>query len=132
MEVAKHANMILASALTQMIDECECVFFLNTDNSVIRGSDAINGNETYSPWIYHEVFTTSIIRRRTPTERILNENFYIRDSAVSRLPQVFYNLDLTGMAKIDYFGILLWSMKSKSNPDQFPLDVLYKIFPEQK
>ena len=27
MEVAKHANMILASALTQMIDCSECVFF---------------------------------------------------------------------------------------------------------
>ena len=64
MEVAKHANMILASALTEMIDNCECVFFLNTDNSVISGSEAINKNKTYSPWIYHEVFTTSIIHRK--------------------------------------------------------------------
>lgn len=63
MEVVKHANMIFASALTKIIDDCECVFFFNTDNSVIRGSEAINEYETYSPWIYHEVFTTTIIQK---------------------------------------------------------------------
>ena len=131
MEVAKHANMILASALTEMIDNCECVFFLNTDNSVISGSEAINKNKTYSPWIYHEVFTTSIIHRKETGRRAALEEQQIRDNAIKPLPQFIYNLDLTGMTNLNDDDILNWWGKVNSN-NAHPLDVLYKLKPEQK
>ncbi len=134
MEVAKHANMILASALTMMIDSCECVFFLNTDNSVISGIEVINKNETYSPWIYHEVFTTSIIHRRKPgldTQKAIHEHFQFRNDAINQLPQFIYNLDLTGMANLDDNDILDWASKVNS-ACMHPLDVLYNLKPERK
>ena len=131
MEVAKHANMILASALTEMIDNCECVFFLNTDNSVISGSEAINKNKTYSPWIYHEVFTTSIIHRKETGRRAALEEQQIRDNAIKPLPQFIYNLDLTGMTNLNDDDILNWWGKVNSN-NAHPLDILYKLKPEQK
>ena len=129
MEVAKHANMILASALTEMIDNCECVFFLNTDNSVIRGTEAISKNETYSPWIYHEVFTTSIIRSKPRFN--LNEHYQMRDSAMEQLPDISYGLDLSGMTILREKDVLNWGIKAKSS-NMYPLDVLYKLKPERK
>ena len=127
MEVAKHANMILASALTEMIDNCECVFFLNTDNSVIRGTEAISKNETYSPWIYHEVFTTSIIRSKPRLN--LNEHYQMRDSAMEQLPDISYALDLSGMTILREKDVLNWGIKAKSS-NMYPLDVLYNLNPE--
>ena len=127
MEVAKHANMVLASALTQMIDNCECVFFLNTDNSVISGPEAINKNETYSPWIYHEVFTTSIIQKKQRDN--LNEHYQIRDSAIKPIINITYGLDLSGMTVLKEEDIWDWGIKINSNKDKHPLDVLYKLKP---
>lgn len=139
MEVAKHANMILASALTEMIDNCECVFFLNTDNSVISGTEAINKNETYSPWIYHEVFTTSIIHRKGTGRRAALEEQQIRDNAIKPLPQFIYNLDLTGMTNLNDDDILNWGIIVNNNNtypvvnnNTHPLDVLYNLNPERK
>ena len=129
LQVAKHADMILASALTEMIDNCECVFFLNTDNSVIRGTEAISKNETYSPWIYHEVFTTSIIRSKPRLN--LNEHYQMRDSAMEQLPDISYALDLSGMTILREKDVLNWGIKAKSS-NMYPLDVLYKLKPERK
>ena len=44
-----HVHMMLSVALTQMIDNTECLFFLNTPNSITP--DTII-NQTESPWIY--------------------------------------------------------------------------------
>lgn len=130
MEVAKHANMILASALTEMIDNCECVFFLNTDNSVIRGTEAISKNETYSPWIYHEVFTTTIIQKKQRSK--FNESYQFRDNAIKQIPDISYGLDLSGMTVLREEDIFEWEIKINSNKDKHPLDVLYKLKPERK
>lgn len=138
MEVAKHANMILASALTQMIDKCECVFFLNTDNSIIKGVDVINQPKTNSPWIYHEVFTTTIIHRRNSKCEDMHENYQIRDSVGSQLPQFIYNLDLTGMTYLNDDSIDEWCaeyVKVKNmytNRKLLALKKLYELNPEKK
>ena len=130
MEVAKHANMILASALTEMIDNCECVFFLNTDSSVIRGTEAISKNETYSPWIYHEVFTTTIIQKKQRSK--FNESYQFRDNAIKQIPDISYGLDLSGMTVLREEDIFEWEIKINSNKDKHPLDVLYNLNPERK
>ena len=130
LQVAKHANMILASALTEMIDNCECVFFLNTDNSVIRGTEAISKNETYSPWIYHEVFTTTIIQKKQRSK--FNESYQFRDNAIKQIPDISYGLDLSGMTVLREEDILEWGTKINSNKDKHPLDVLYNLNPERK
>ena len=130
LQVAKHADMILASALTEMIDNCECVFFLNTDSSVIRGTEAISKNETYSPWIYHEVFTTTIIQKKQRSK--FNESYQFRDNAIKQIPDISYGLDLSGMTVLREEDILEWGTKINSNKDKHPLDVLYNLNPERK
>jgi hypothetical protein len=52
--------MMLASALTLMMDKTECVFFLNTPES-IKTEDVIK--KTASPWIYHEITMLHLIQK---------------------------------------------------------------------
>lgn len=59
-----HVHMMLASALTEMIDRTDAVIFLNTPNSIDIESAAAPGDAvTASPWIYHELATTRIVRK---------------------------------------------------------------------
>jgi len=63
-----HVHMLLNTALQNMIDSCECIIFINSNNSV-RPLDSIeNGEATYSPWIYGEILSTKILRRRKPED----------------------------------------------------------------
>lgn len=58
-----HVHMMLASALTEMIDRTDAVIFLNTPNSIRASSSSAPGDAvTASPWIYHELVTTKIAR----------------------------------------------------------------------
>ena len=56
-----HVHMMLSVALTQMIDKTECLFFLNTPNSI--KPDTIIG-QTESPWIYSEIAMSRLIRKK--------------------------------------------------------------------
>ena len=56
-----HIHMMLSVALTQMIDNTECLFFLNTPNSITP--DTII-NQTESPWIYSEIAMSRLIRKK--------------------------------------------------------------------
>lgn len=53
--------MMLASALTMMIDKAECVIFLNTPNAVST-EEIID--KTESPWIYYETVMTNLVRHK--------------------------------------------------------------------
>lgn len=119
MNVAKHANIILASALTEMIDKCKCVFFLNTENSVIEGKNVLNlEKSTYSPWIYHEIYTVNLL------------NKYIRNTSYLKFyesfPNITYDLDLSGMARIDKTVLNKWK-QNYNIVNQEALEILYKL-----
>lgn len=60
---SSHIHMMLASSLTMMIDKSECIFFLNTPNSL---SVRDISSKTLSPWIYHELSICNLIRKRMP------------------------------------------------------------------
>ncbi len=48
-----HVHMMLSTAITMMIDNSECLFFMNTPNSItLHLETIINNNRTNSPWIY--------------------------------------------------------------------------------
>lgn len=68
-----HVNLMLSTALNKMIDNCECIFFMNTPNSV---SPDPTKNKTASPWIYSEISTTQIIRKKVPTRKTLLSKAY--------------------------------------------------------
>jgi hypothetical protein len=65
-----HVHMMLNTALSKMIDKCECMIFLNTPNS-ISARNIIE--KTESPWIYSELFLSKIIQKREP-ERLMKKS----------------------------------------------------------
>lgn len=130
-----HVHMMLSVALTQMIDKTECLFFLNTPNSISSNPDA---NQTGSPWIYSEISTSQLIRKR-PLEdyrkRPLNESLMF--SSGGQL--IRYDLSIDHLVEINELILTKWR-KSWRHFNMFkyvypeyskclkmcPLDKLYK------
>lgn len=124
-------NLILSSALHDMIDSCECIIFLNTENSI----SVVNTirNKTNSPWLYDELQTTRLINKKVP-ERLLLEteirqSDYINKSS-NELPPFQHDVtqELTKLLKITKDDLVTWehkwsSIQNKGNCK--PLDLLY-------
>lgn len=60
---ANHVNTMLTIALQKMIDRCECVLFLNTNQSILPYEKTLR-DATDSPWIYSEIVCTQLIRHK--------------------------------------------------------------------
>ena len=59
-----NVTIILNSALQEVIDKSEALFFYNTPNSITH--DYKNKDRTESPWIFSEIETSRIIRKNMP------------------------------------------------------------------
>lgn len=59
-----HVHMMLSIALSRMIDACESVFFLNSENSIILEKE-LEKKLTSSPWIFNELSVADIMRIRS-------------------------------------------------------------------
>lgn len=94
LNIAAHLHIILASSLTYMINACDCFIFLASENSIS------NGNYTFSPWIYHELLTASIIQKK---EFLLKENVAREDFKVQYNIPFIENFEL-----VNFSGILNW------------------------
>lgn len=94
LNIAAHLHIILASSLTYMINACDCFIFLASENSIS------NGNYTFSPWIYHELLTASIIQKK---EFLLKENVAREDFNVQYNIPFIENFEL-----VNFSGILNW------------------------
>ena len=57
--------LMLSNAIHDVINETECLFFINTPNSINVDSN-IELQNVESPWLYDELKTTSMIKRRIP------------------------------------------------------------------
>lgn len=117
-----HVHMMLATALTKMIDKTECIIFLNTPNSVV--SDGIV-NRTYSPWIYHEIATTNTIRRKAPVRVLLELS---KSAGEQRSLGIAYNLDFRSLNNLDQKVFYQW-MNGNEKTATDALDELYKMVP---
>jgi len=123
-----HVHMMLSTALSMMIDKVECVFFLNTPNSITT-SDVIL--KTESPWIYSELAMTQIIRKKTPDRLIEKTEYFSEEPLIEKL-MVEYQLDLSHLHEIDVETLELWENKSTFLDASAALDYLYKLVPLQK
>jgi hypothetical protein len=67
-----HVHMMLATSLSAAMDSCECLIFLDTPKSIsIEDADApdLGKVATESPWIYHELMTSSVLQRKPDGRR---------------------------------------------------------------
>lgn len=132
---SQHVNIMLLTALQNMIDKTECIIFLNTDNSIQVFDDKTKEmNRTYSPWIYSEIFNTRIIRKKPL--------YYYREYHGSEIRatfesveyigalQVGYNVSLNHLINLDCDKLIEWFRKYNDNESEYrkyPLDALYSL-----
>lgn len=124
-----HVHMMLSAAINKMIDKVECVVFLNTQNSNLGVNDSIN-NRTASPWIYSEIETTRIIRRKElknyRPKNIVNKGIY--KEANQSVLNIQYDIPLGHLVEINDQTLKKWDKLWKENNNwEYPLDALYKI-----
>tara|TARA_R100000951_G_scaffold70406_2_gene59352 strand:+ start:334 stop:1125 length:792 start_codon:yes stop_codon:yes gene_type:complete len=123
-----HVHMILSTALNMMIDKSECLFFLNTPNS-IRAYDKTD--KTESPWIYSEIATSQIIQKTEPVRRV-TESFsnFEGESQIKKGVTITHNVDLNHLTKLDFDKIIKWGNSKREK--EHPLDTLYRLYPPKK
>jgi len=122
-----HVHLMLSTALNKMIDNSECLFFLNSPNSISISTE-IN-QKTNSPWIFSEIATSKIIRKQTP-ERLKRKTrvFASKDIIVmneSAKLNIEYEIELSHLAHLDTSDLLRWKNTSASSPEN-ALDNLYE------
>ena len=117
-----HVHMMLATALTSMMDSSECLMFFNTPNSVSKCSDiAEDTYVTYSPWIYYELYMSYHIRK-TPPKRACTEELQ-QDSL---LVQYDTSEFLDEMKELTEKELKTWK-KEMRRKRAHSLDVLYNL-----
>lgn len=132
-KASEHVNTMLTSALHKMIDKVECVILLNTDNSVRVFEDDCFAS-TYSPWIYSEIMSTQIVRKKPLIcYREYNELMHFDESTVITYDStnfiIFYTISLKHLVPIKWTHLLSW-LNNYSNSmykEDYPLDSLYTL-----
>lgn len=136
-----HVHMMLSTALTEMIDNTECIIFFNTPNSINLSEelDNVKGKQsTISPWIYHELSASTMIQIKPPKRRsFILEHCDSRysHSASSELT-ISYDVSKQIKNMMDLSDSMLesWAQNYSKRPlssNRHPLDFLYDIvFPK--
>jgi len=146
-----HVHMMLSTALTEMIDNTECIMFYNTPQSVSLVDDlkTIKNEKkkvTLSPWIYHELAMTSLVRTLKPdrvislSENVIAHKVYSEKNNIN----IEHDVDkyLADMVSITSQELELWErnyailthkidgdyiLNINGYEDIHPLDVLYNL-----
>lgn len=117
-----HVHMILNTALQKMIDRTECLFFLNTPNSLLI-DNVIAGSATASPWIYSELTFSRLCRKRKLSEyrRQLAHGSWHECAQLN----VKYDVSLSHLVDLNDSDLLQIGMKSSKKRPLDALDDLY-------
>lgn len=117
-----HVHMMLTVALTKMIYKTECLFFLNTPNSILP-KDSVK-DKTLSPWIYTELSMIKYIEKKSANEhrQIIGNFSKSMDSFdVEYEVDSLNNLPTLSFEEIEKWGEIDFNNKYKA------LDYLYKF-----
>jgi len=124
-----HVHMMLSVALTKMIDNTECAWVLNTQNS-ITSKDVIE--RTRSPWIFSEISTMRLIRRKgaeTHRQQVKLAKAIAMGRRADALIDISYLAPLDSFAKVNAMTLQTWKTTSSS---LHALDLLYRLVPEPR
>ena len=123
-KTTSHVNVMLSTALANMIDNCEIVIFLNTPNSIsCEGFKTESATE--SPWIYTELFLTKVIEKRMPIRNIALGRTAVLESIKNNL-SIKYDLNFQHLHDVDENLFMLWKENSKATGSS-SLDILYSL-----
>lgn len=139
-----HIHNMLSVSIAGMMDQCECLFFLNTENSLIKKENikTLMEGETYSPWLYYELsmclFLEKIIPKRFAEGGMSVESMTMDEArADSVRPVARYFIQTEYMTILSGQDLTNWMSGSCSGRKGIHcLDWIYKYhpmyFPERK
>lgn len=116
--VYQNIDLMLNTSLMEVMDKCECLFFLNTPRSI--QSDKMHQYLTDSPWLFSEISMFNHIEKPKPLRRRSKVVGYCE--AIES--KILHPLDLSNLVTIDSISLNKW--KSLKNEKEHPLDILYK------
>lgn len=126
-----HVYMILITALQRMINECECLFFLNTDNALPLKKSIRAGEKTYSPWIHSELMFSSMVQRVRWARPMFESANYNKSYATAndgfRL-KVAHEAVLSHLNSMNDLRLSQWITKARGDVGLDALDKLYEMF----
>jgi hypothetical protein len=128
-----HVHMMLSTALGEMIDNTECIMFLNTPNSIISSEEAAE-SRTQSPWIYSELATIRIVGKKPPERQksFLVENFSQKTASARGADafRMWHEVNLESLTEINKDILIEWGETKGHAMGDMTLDTLYGIAPE--
>lgn len=104
---SSQVHMMLNTALMQMIDNCECIIFVNTPNSV-KPNEVVD--KIVSPWIYSEIGMTKLIKKKSKSNHRYKMLF--EDKNFSKL-EVEYNIDTDHLTQLSIDDLDNWRQNFK-------------------
>jgi hypothetical protein len=122
-----HVHMMFSNALNVMIDSTECVIFIKTDNSITSTKSI---EKTQSPWLFFELGTMRIIRRKKPSRKVVRRENFSRDIVkASEFLRVEYEVPLSELTPLSGTQLDDWNQAYRARPDagKHSLDFLYDI-----
>ena len=129
---SKHVDTMLTMALYKMIDRCECVFLLNTGDSIQRYGDMPH-DTTISPWIYSEIVCSQLIRKQqlsNYSKGMVLKHDERRFEAIQESFTPAYKITTKHLHPLDTNILLSWKEQYQRTRCQYPLDALYAQVPE--
>ena len=117
---------LLAASLSNMIDKCECLMFLNTPNSIVPKPDK---DETSSPWIFYELQQSHVINKSLERTLFFSEGGILGEAKEFKtaLPvQTSHLIRLNGNL-LNFWKKVVGSNGCLHNPEK-SLDILYHLF----
>lgn len=123
-----HVHMMLATALTYMIDKCECMFFIDSENSIKPYADK---DRTHSPWIYLENVIANTIRTKIPERHSIlleDERYFNADGEGDLIKSlnISYQVNFDSFQELLFHNMRIWHRMQFNNSGE-ALDFLYKM-----
>lgn len=128
-----HVHMMLNTALTKMIDKCECLIFVNTPKSIVLSEEVgveKDEKKTLSPWIYSELAFSGMVRRTPPKREALiySAEGSLMESARSKL-EIEYTVNTKHLHKLSTKDLSEWASVASLN---FPEESLPKLYEQMQ
>lgn len=123
-----NVHMILYTALMKMIDQTECLMFINTPLS-IQWSDMLSQTSaTLSPWIYGELLASKLISHRSKIQhRQQIDKTYMEHVEESARLDVEYISDTKHLIDITDKDLFVFSERAANKNKFDALDTLYQL-----
>ncbi|AFM14236.1 hypothetical protein [Turneriella parva] len=129
-----HVHIMLATALTRMMDNCECLFFLNTPASITVEETVRDQGQTLSPWIYHELAMSQLLRpkKKTRENRFNKYGGKLEESLEKSDLQIIHRVDLSHLNTMEVDSLIEWRDACQNQKGLQALDVLYELRPPRQ